>query len=334
MFPVITGATGAERIYDGYPDVRARHDHERHVRQRRPVGRISASCARAPAARPHHVTPPRTPAFWPREPATRWRIRARESLVLEPAGMAAHSRFQLTAGQYSAESFNVEFSRSRPGRSRGSLARDWSRECPHLPWPNGPAVLCLVPAADDGGSGSLTNPDPDAAPTATGDNDQLRLINARAARRRGDRARPRVRTPRMRGAVRRQGASPLTSSRATFPASRRQNVRRRRLLRPPVQRRARWRRPLRHRRRFVGGRHRRIEDHDRDLASRGDIREWRAPGRDIQRNVSYCSSANQTGDAHGVPSASAVARVMYELASTIAATALRCPPGPLYSIAT
>ena len=26
MFPVITGATGAERIYDGYPERRPRHD--------------------------------------------------------------------------------------------------------------------------------------------------------------------------------------------------------------------------------------------------------------------------------------------------------------------
>ena len=41
------------------------------------------------------------------------------------------------------------------------------------------------------------------------------------------------------------------------------------------------------------------------------LREWRAPGCDIQMNDSYYSCATQTGDAQGAPSASTVGRVMY-----------------------
>ena len=47
MFPVITGATGAERIYDGYPDV-ALEMIEHHLRRPHPAGRVQATRARAP----------------------------------------------------------------------------------------------------------------------------------------------------------------------------------------------------------------------------------------------------------------------------------------------
>src|SRR5688500_9471856 len=53
------------------------------------------------------------------------------------------------------------------------------------------------------------------------------------------------------------------------------------------------------------------------------LREWRAPGRDTHRNVAYPSCANHTGEAHGVPAPSAVASVMYALASMMA----RAPAG-------
>ena len=55
VFPVITGATGAERIYDGYPDVVLEM-----IDTRTFDGRIQlpASRPRAPTARPHSVMSP------------------------------------------------------------------------------------------------------------------------------------------------------------------------------------------------------------------------------------------------------------------------------------
>ena len=61
----------------------------------------------------------------------------------------------------------------------------------------------------------------------------------------------------------------------------------------------------------------RLEDRVTIGAVAGQPVELVEPDCDIQRNVSYCSCANRTGDAQGAPSASAVARVMYELASTV-----------------
>ena len=40
VFPVITGSTGQERIYDGYPDVCARHDQQPHLRRSHPAARV------------------------------------------------------------------------------------------------------------------------------------------------------------------------------------------------------------------------------------------------------------------------------------------------------
>jgi hypothetical protein len=47
------------------------------------------------------------------------------------------------------------------------------------------------------------------------------------------------------------------------------------------------------------------------------FREWRAPGSETQRYSLQALDANQTGDAHGRPSPSAVASVMYMISSTI-----------------
>ena len=58
MFPVITGATGAERIYDGYPDVALEMIEQPHLRRPHPTGRVPAPRARAPTARPHRVSRP------------------------------------------------------------------------------------------------------------------------------------------------------------------------------------------------------------------------------------------------------------------------------------
>ena len=46
--------------------------------------------------------------------------------------------------------------------------------------------------------------------------------------------------------------------------------------------------------------------------------EWRAPGFETQKSSLYDAGANQTGDAQGIPPASAVPSVMYRLPSTIA----------------
>ena len=48
------------------------------------------------------------------------------------------------------------------------------------------------------------------------------------------------------------------------------------------------------------------------------LREWRVSGRDTQSSRVGDSGANHTGLAHGAPSASAVARVMYGVRSRIA----------------
>ena len=53
------------------------------------------------------------------------------------------------------------------------------------------------------------------------------------------------------------------------------------------------------------------------------LRECRASGRDTQKNSSPPTWANHTGVAHGFPSPSAVASVMYALASTIAPSVSR-----------
>ena len=52
MFPVITGATGAERIYDGYPDVALEMIYNRTFAGD-PAGRVPTPRARAPTARNH-----------------------------------------------------------------------------------------------------------------------------------------------------------------------------------------------------------------------------------------------------------------------------------------
>ena len=57
MFPVITGATGAERIYDGYPDV-ALEMIEHHLRRPHPAGRVQPRVLEHSAARRPCVTSP------------------------------------------------------------------------------------------------------------------------------------------------------------------------------------------------------------------------------------------------------------------------------------
>jgi RibD domain-containing protein len=40
VFPVITGSTGSDWIYDGVPGCRTRHDHQPDVRWSHPVARV------------------------------------------------------------------------------------------------------------------------------------------------------------------------------------------------------------------------------------------------------------------------------------------------------
>ena len=49
MFPVITGATGAERIYDGYPDVALDMVNSRTFDGRHPAARVRPDGARGAA---------------------------------------------------------------------------------------------------------------------------------------------------------------------------------------------------------------------------------------------------------------------------------------------
>jgi dihydrofolate reductase len=53
MFPVITGATGAERIYDGYPDVAL--EMIDNLRRPHPAGRVPAPRTGAPTTRPDRM---------------------------------------------------------------------------------------------------------------------------------------------------------------------------------------------------------------------------------------------------------------------------------------
>jgi len=48
MFPVITGATGRERIYDGYPDVALDMVSSAHLRRSDPAGRVRSPGAGRP----------------------------------------------------------------------------------------------------------------------------------------------------------------------------------------------------------------------------------------------------------------------------------------------
>ncbi len=74
MFPVITGATGAERIYDGYPDVALEMIDNRTFEH--PTGRVPAHRARTPAARNHDQLSDRSPQG---RPGTRRPDRVRSS---------------------------------------------------------------------------------------------------------------------------------------------------------------------------------------------------------------------------------------------------------------